>query len=88
MMEDDLEESFVAEFDELVKRTNRFVFSVTPLEAWALLGHVQLACRHPGNNGVTREIAVRIARQFQQMIASEGTLAIIAERGWHREYDQ
>ena len=87
-MEDDLETAFVAEFEELVNSTHRFIFSLTPLQAWALLCHVQLACRHPSNNGRTREIAVQIARQFQKMIASEGTLAIIAERGWHREYDE
>lgn len=86
-MEDDLEVAFMAEFDELVKRTNRLVFSLTPLEAWALLGHVQLACRHPNNNGITREIAMRIAREFQSMIAREGALAIVAERGWQKEYD-
>ena len=87
-MSDDLESAFVAEFEELMKHTQLLVFSLTPLEAWALLGHVQLACRHPGNNGVTREIAVRIARQFQHMIASMGALAIVAERGWDRKYDE
>ena len=87
-MSDDLEAAFVAEFEELAQRTHRLVLSVTPLEAWALLCQVQLACRHPENTGPTRAIAVRIARQFQSQIAPDGALAIVAERGWSKEFDQ
>lgn len=87
-MSDDLEAAFVAEFAALTKQTQRLVLSMTPLEAWCLLACVQLACRHPENTGPTRDIAVRIARQFQQRIAGEGALAIVAEQGWHTEFDQ
>jgi hypothetical protein len=88
MNEEELETAFIMEFDVLVKSTHQVIFTLTPLEAWALLGHVQLASRHPGNNGKTREIAIRIARELQQMIARDGALAIVAERGWQREYDE
>jgi hypothetical protein len=87
-MSDDLEAAFAAEFRELVERTHRLVLSLTPLEAWALLSQVQLACRHPENTGPTRAIAVQIARQFQRQIAGEGALARVAEEGWHTEFDQ
>jgi hypothetical protein len=87
-MNDALEAAFVAEFEQLTKQTQRLVLSMTPLGAWCLLCQVQLACRHPENTGPTRDIAVRIARQFQQRIAGQGALAIVAERGWHKEFDQ
>ncbi|HEX9442031.1 MAG TPA: hypothetical protein VF909_20245 [Roseiflexaceae bacterium] len=87
-MSDALEAAFVAEFAALTKQTQRLVLSMTPLEAWCLLACVQLACRHPDNTGPTRAIAERIARQFQQRIAGQGALAIVAERGWHTEFDQ
>lgn len=56
------------------------MITVTPLEAWCLLCQVQLACRHPENAGPTCGIAIRIARQFQQQIASTPSLAIIVEQ--------
>jgi hypothetical protein len=87
-MSDDLEAAFVAEFERLTKATQRLALSMTPLEAWCLLCHVQLACRHPENTGPTRDIAIKIARQFQQRIAPDGALAIVAEQGWHQEFDQ
>lgn len=86
-MNDDLETAFVAEFELLTKQAQRLVISMTPIEAWCLLCQVQLACRHPENTGPTRDIAIKIARQFQQRIASSGALAIVAERGWHKEFD-
>jgi len=87
-MSDALEAAFVAEFEQLTKQTQRLVLSMTPLEDWCLLCQVQLACRHPENTGPTRAIAERIARQFQRQIAHSGALAIVAERGWHKEFDQ
>jgi len=87
-MSDDLESTFIAEFDGLCNSTRMLVFTMSSLEAWALLSHVQLACRHPENTGPTRAIAVRIARQMQRQIAPDGALAIVAEQGWHKEFDQ
>ena len=87
-MSDNLEAAFVAEFDALCNSTHTLVFSCSPLEAWALLCQVQLACRHPENTGPTRDVAVRIARGFQRQIATTPALAIVAECGWSKEFDQ
>jgi hypothetical protein len=57
-------------------------------EAWALLAQIQLACRHPENNGPTRQVAEQIARQIQAAVATTPALAAMAEMGWNPRYDQ
>ena len=57
------------------------------LELWIILSQMQLAIRHPDNNGSGRDIAVKIAKRIQGKIASNGALGEVAKRGWDPNYD-
>lgn len=73
---------------ELLKNLPPLLVQLTAVQAWAILSHIQLACRHPGNVGEARRIAEQIAHLFQQTIAPPGTaLARLAETGWHDAFD-
>ena len=62
---------------------------ISPLAAFALLAQLQLAFRHPENDGMTRIHAEEVARELQARVCIPGTaLFEVAERGWHREFDQ
>jgi hypothetical protein len=83
----ELEAQFQAEFDALYARMERFHLDLSPLDAWVLLSQIQLALRHPGNQGESARIARGIAKRLQCIVAPHGALAIIAERGWDSNYD-
>lgn len=56
--------------------------------ACCLIAQIQLACRHRGNNGASREFAEGFARKLQQLvveIAPEN--ATILEMGWNPDFD-
>jgi hypothetical protein len=82
------DEAEVAAALEYLSRREPLQISIQPMMAWALLAQLQLACRHPRNQGPTRRMVERFARQLQGLIAPEGVLARLAERGWKPEYDQ
>ncbi len=80
-------DQFKAEFAALQDHPG-VILQLGAWEAWALLGQLQLACRHPRNNGPTRQIAERFARQIQAAVATTPALKVIAERGWNPAYDE
>jgi hypothetical protein len=84
----DLEAQFVAEFAALTDRTEVLSLQISPLDAWILLSQIQLALRHPQNTGPSAGRARRIASELQGLVATSGALAIVARRGWHKEFDQ
>lgn len=61
---------------------------LTAIEAWMLLGQIQIACRHPENNGISRATVEKLARQIQAGLAVTPALAAVAERGWDPAYDE
>lgn len=63
------------------------MLQLTPGEAWCLLAQLQLACRHPDNNGPSRKVAEEIARYLQTAVATTPALAELAARGWDPTYD-
>ena len=82
-----LQAQFQTEFAALAARIDTIRLSLTPLEAWALLGQIQLASRHPDNTGPTWRMTESIARRLAAIIAPSGALKIVAERGWDARYD-
>lgn len=44
---------------------------LTKVEILSLVGHIQLALRHPENKGPTREIARRAARKLASLITHD-----------------
>ncbi len=81
-------DAFKAEFCALASRKETIAVELTPLQMWALLSTVQLACRHPLFRGQTRQLVVEIGRVFQAQVAPSGALAEVAEKGWDAAYDQ
>lgn len=86
---DDSEEArqFAGEFTALEKAPP-ILFELTPCEAFALTAQLQLALRHPANQGVSRQIVEQFIRTVQSQICTPGgALWRVMERGWHREFD-
>ncbi len=79
-------DQFGAEFAALQGRP--CVLQLDGPEAFALLGQIQLACRHPRNLGPSRQIAERIGRLIQATVATTPALAAVAEMGWNPAYDE
>jgi hypothetical protein len=65
--EDDLQRRFQQEIAALSTAGSRVAFQLSPAEAWAVLGQLQLALRHPSNAGN----AAQIARDVINKIAAE-----------------
>lgn len=56
--------------------------------ALCLISQIQLATRHPDNNGPVRGIAERFCRELQAIVCNLAPdLADIIEKGWNPEYD-
>lgn len=68
-----------------IRQGGTIQLELTVMEAWALIGQVQLALRHPENNGDAAGIAEPVARRLQAAIATEGVLAEVLELSWNRQ---
>lgn len=56
--------------------------------ACCLIAQVQLACRHRGNNGASREIAEEFARKLQEQVVQVAPEnSAILEMGWNPDFD-
>lgn len=80
-------DDFTIEFENLARRPS-FLLEISPSQAWILLGHLQLALRHPANIGPSAMIARAFANQLQDYIATTPALAAVAAAGWDPDYDQ
>jgi hypothetical protein len=56
-----------------------------PLQAWALLGNLQLALAHERNTGATARVGRQIARLLEREVATTPALKETARRGWKGE---
>lgn len=82
-----LEELLQAGARELKELANRepIIVELRPLQAWALLGNLQLALAHERNKGATARIGRQIARLLEREIATTPALKEIVRRGWKGE---
>jgi hypothetical protein len=82
-----LEELLKAGARELQELLNREPITVElrPLQAWALLGNLQLALTHERNKGATARIGRQVAKLLEREIATTPALKEIARRGWKGE---
>lgn len=63
-------------------------FCVDAAGVFALIGQIQLVCRHPGNVGRSRTWAEGFARELQNCLAVHSPeLGRLVERGWHAVFD-
>lgn len=84
------DEELAAEFLEKLKELrngNPITLLINPLEAWMLLGTLQLVLRHPLNTGPSSQSAKQLAMQIQKAIAAKGVLKLFAEMGWQEKFD-
>jgi hypothetical protein len=83
---DDLLKAGAVELRELSYRDS-IIMEMRPLQAWALLGNLQLAIVHESNKGATARIGRQIAKLLEREIATTPALKEIARRGWKGEID-
>lgn len=55
------------------------------IEAWTLMGLLQLVVRHPELGPESRGLAERLGRLIQERICDTAALEVLAERGWTGE---
>lgn len=60
--------------------------TLTATEAFVVMCQLQLACRHPWNVGSNRDVAERVARHIQNLVAVTPALFALAENGWRPDY--
>ncbi len=58
---------------------------LTKAEILSLVGNIQLALRHPENNGPTREVARRAARRLTSLIAHDDVFIPEVLQEWREE---
>ena len=58
---------------------------LTKMEILSLVGHIQLALRHPENKGPTREVARSAARKLASVIAHDDVFAPEVLEEWRKE---
>lgn len=57
----------------------------TKVEILSLVGHIQLALRHPENKGPTREVARHAARKLASLIAHDDVFIPEVLEEWRKE---
>ena len=80
-------EMFRDDLDTLVNEHPGILLELSGSQAWALLCQVQLACRHPGNTGWSRDTAELLARKLEIALAITPGLKRMAALGWDARYD-
>lgn len=83
----EFEAQFIRELATLRNRPN-VKLELTALAAYCLIGQIQLACRHPANDGHGRDIAEAVARVLINQVATTPALAEVIRRGWDPQYDE
>ncbi len=79
-------EQFAREFSALSNEPEIDI-KISPLAAWCLISQIQLAVRHPANNGITAKHAKDIAVALQSRVTLSKSMQDVMALGWHKEYD-
>ena len=84
---EELFEAAAIELDEL-RRCDSITLQLRPLQAWALLGNLQLALAHERNKGATARVGRLIAKRLERMVANTPALKEVARRGWKEQISE
>jgi len=79
-------ETFIRDYKALAKK-RPILIHLTCQQAWDIMSQLQLAFRHPKNDGGSRSVAEAFARDLEACATPTPMLKEIARRGWLREYD-
>ena len=87
-MLDAMEQDFTQEMKELMKSNIQVHLVLSAPEAWIILAQLQLALRHPLNNGASSDVAHRVVEEIASKVACSPRLRAIYEAGWDPDCDQ
>jgi hypothetical protein len=74
--------------DRLLENAQSIGMKITAPRAFVLLSQLQLALRHPENNGASAEIARDIAQRLSDRLSAiDPAIAALIAQGWHPEFD-
>ena len=77
---------FRVELSELLADTQPVTVRMSVMQAWGVFTNLQLALKHPQNNGPTAEWARQVALALQEIVAPPGTARReLADKGWKGE---
>jgi hypothetical protein len=87
---DEFLQGYTREMKELSQKNVTITLRLTPFHAGVLIGALQLACRHPGFTGPSKEIVRRIVDWMQSEFLQYDAPYIIEmiRRGWMKQYDE
>jgi len=84
----DLKRQFERELVALQESGAGLPFTLDPAGAWMLLANLQLALRHPGNNGASASWAREFASNIEsRLCAGRPAMSEVARRGWLPKHD-
>ena len=66
----------------------KVVIETNAITALCIISQIQLACRHPGNTGISRQTGEAFARELQQQLSElVPDWSVVLEMGWNPDYD-
>ena len=86
--EQELTAAFEKEFAALRAHQDTVTVEMSMIQAWCLLAQVQLASRHPQNNGFTLEIAAEAMAHICKAMPFGPAMRRVANLGWSSEHDK
>lgn len=73
---------------QLLDQAQPLEMAIMPFRAFVLVAQLQLALRHPDNQGSSAEIARDIATRLQTLLGQiDPAIAEALEQGWNPEFD-
>jgi hypothetical protein len=87
MNDQELQNAAAKEAAQFHERGEPVILRLDWLEAWTLLGQLQLALRHPMNVGPSAVVARQLIATLKQRVATTPALAEVARRGDDRRFD-
>src|SRR5580700_11062744 len=87
LQDPEFQQRFISDLQLLEKKHGYFVLEMSIGDALALIGLLQLALRHPGNNGSPAKVGRRIANEMIEKMAETETIRIGLGAGNNPVYD-
>ena len=75
------------ELEGLSRGGYRLQLPLTPQEALMLAGRLQLACRHPANDGPSGAYGRDLVESIKLFFRNSPNIAALIDRGWHEGID-
>lgn len=80
-------QDFAYELNQLSNEPN-IQLAISPFAAWHLIAQLQVAARHPANNGESARIIQSWARLLQSALPLSDLSYEFLERGWNPDFDR